>query len=388
MLDFQQVRAQVQELGKNAPLREERLRTLRQQANALLDEHAAALDVLRAKVRQAARLVPGLRCARPEGEMLNASFPVPPVDARSVPVIAADGSQINPDRHAPVAYYLVNVGAICLFPEAGAAPREWVRSRLHYGDDLYPGGNLISEGAVALQRDLAERKALLELVEAAPQEGIVTLTDGPLELWGAKGRDEASGGNFRQALDDYLHSLRHLHALGASTAGYVDKPRADLVVRLLEVALAPEENLRAALKERAFPGVTDWALFAHRLQPGERSAVFGLQSQSEQDYTGPLGLHFFYLNVGRKGKPWLARVEIPRWVADDALHLARLHAVLVHQAHMLGERAYPYLLHRAHEVAVVRREEQEQLTTMILLELRRQGVEVEGKSHKQGVKDL
>ncbi len=388
MLDFRQVRAQVQEMGQNAPLREERLRALRRRANGLLDEYAEALEALREKVRLASRQVPGLRCARPENEILNLHIPAPGIPAADIPVIAADGSQINPDRHAPVAYYLVNVGAICHFPAADSAPKEWVRSRLHYGDDLYPGGSLISEGAVALQRDVAERRALLELVAEAPQSGVITLTDGPLELWGAKGRDEASGGNFRRALESYLEALRGLHALGAAAAGYVDKPRADLVVRLLEVALAPEGNLRQALKERTFLGVTDWALFAHRLEPGERSAVFGLQSQSEQDYDGALGLHFFYLNVGRKGNPWLARVEIPRWVADDPRMLEQLHAVLLRQARMLGERAYPYLLHRAHEVAVVRREEQEQLTTMILLELRRRGVDVEGKSHKQGVKDL
>ncbi len=388
MLDFQQVRVQVQALGKNAPLREQRLRKLRRRANALLDEYAEALAPLHAKVRRAARLLPGLRCARPEREVLNRGFASACREADTIPVIAVDGSQINPDRHAPVAYYLVNVGAISLFPGVDAAPREWVRSRLHYGDDLYPGGNLISEGAVALQRDLAERKALLELVQSAPVQDVVTLTDGPLELWGAKGRDGGPGGNFRRALEDYLDSLRRLHALDVSTAGYVDKPRADLVIRMLEIALAPEEDLRGASKARTFPGVTDWALFAHRLRPGERSAVFGLQSQSEQEYAGPLGLHFFYLNVGRKGKPWLARVEIPRWVADDSRHLDRLHAVLVHQARILGERAYPYLLHRAHEVAVVRREEQEQLTTMILLELRHRGVEVEGASHKQAVKDL
>ncbi len=388
MLDFQQVRAQVQELGRNAPRREEKLRALRQRANALLDEHAEALDALRDKVRSASRQVPGLRCARPAREALNGHALAPDIPVGDIPIIAADGSQINPDRHAPVAYYLVNVGAICLLPGAESAPREWVRSRLHYGEDLYPGGNLISEGAVALQRDVAERRALLELAADAPRQGLVTLTDGPLELWGAKGRDESSGGNFRRALERYLEALRGLHALGAATAGYVDKPRADLVVRMLEVALAPEGNLRDALKERIFLGVTDWALFAHRLNPGERSAVFGLQSQSEQDYTGPLGLHFFYLNVGRKGKPWLARVEIPRWVADDPAQLDRLHAVLVYQARILGERAYPYLLHRAHEVAIVRREEQEQLTTMILLELRRRGIDVEEQSHKQGVKEL
>ncbi len=393
MLDFQQIRTQVQEMGKNAPRREEQLRTLRERANRLLDENASALDALREKVRLAAQQVPTLRCARPADEILTAHFAPPALPPQDISIIAADGSQINPNRHAPVAYYLVNVGAICLPARHSGAPVTKIESRLFYGDDLYPGGHLVSEGAVALRRDVAERNALRDLVAAQRLENhdgapIVTLTDGPLELWGAKGQDETSGGDFRQALKSYLDALSALHTLGAVTAGYVDKPRADLVIRLLELAAAPPDQVREAVRERTFPGVTDWALFAHRLQPGERSAVFGLQSQSEQDYTGPLGLHFFYLNVGREDKPWLARVEIPHWVAENEQHLNALHAVLVYQARLLGERAYPYLLHRAHEVAVVSREEQEQLTNMILLELHRQGVPVDGPSHKQAVKDV
>ncbi|GAB4535496.1 MAG: DNA double-strand break repair nuclease NurA [Anaerolineales bacterium] len=393
MLDFQQVRTQIQEMGQSAPLREEKLRLLRERANDLLDENAQCLDALRAKVQLAAQEIPTLRCARPAQEALNAHLSVPALDPQAVVTIAADGSQINPDRHAPVAYYLVNVGALCLPAHSTAAPTTWIQSRLAYGDEMYPGGRPISEGAVALLRDVAERKALSDLVAAQRMKAgahvpIVTLTDGPLELWGAKGQEETSGGGFRQALQSYLDALQALYTLNAVTAGYVDKPRADLVIRLLEIASTPAERLRDVAHERHFPGVSDWALFAHRLQPGERSAVFGLQSQSEQDYTANLGLHFFYLNVGRAGKPWLARVEIPRWVAETPAFLDHLHAVLVHQAHLLGERAYPYLLHRAHEVAVVSREEQEQLTNMIILELRRQGVEIEGASHKQDIKDV
>ena len=39
---------------------------------------------------------------------------------------------------------------------------------------------------------------------------------------------------YQDAFRDYLGALRQLHALGASTAGYIDKPRGDLLIRLLE----------------------------------------------------------------------------------------------------------------------------------------------------------
>ena len=55
---------------------------------------------------------------------------------------------------------------------------------------------------------------------------------------------------------------------------------------------------------------------------------------------------------------------------------------------MLGGLSYPYVLHRAHEIAVVGREEKEEVTQMLLAELQAQGVEVGRPSHKQAVKDL
>ena len=57
----------------------------------------------------------------------------------------------------------------------------------------------------------------------------------------------------------------------------------------------------------------------------------------------------------------------------DNHRLDSLQAVLVDQCRILGTRPYPYLLHRAHETAVVSLEEKEQVTQMIVLELRNAG---------------
>jgi len=54
----------------------------------------------------------------------------------------------------------------------------------------------------------------------------------------------------------------------------------------------------------------------------------------------------------------------------------------------VGTRPYPYLLHRAHETAIVTLQEKEQVTQMITMELRRHGVNLLGLSQKQGLKDL
>ena len=138
-------------------------------------------------------------------------------------------------------------------------------------------------------------------------------------------------------------------------------------------------------------GVSDRWLYGENseplLEPGERSAVFAIQSKSEKYYTGLLGLHFFYLNVGTQRHPWPVRVEIPKWVADDPDKLNLLHAVLVDQCRMMGSKPYPYLLHRAHEIAVVKQDEKYQVEQMLAGELRRQGEQMDEISNKQSAKD-
>ena len=64
-----------------------------------------------------------------------------------------------------------------------------------------------------------------------------------------------------------------------------------------------------------------------------------------------------------------------------------LHAILVKQCQILGDNTYPYLLHRAHEAAVVTMAEKEQVTQMITLELRRRKLEVGQVSQKQIAKN-
>jgi len=163
---------------------------------------------------------------------------------------------------------------------------------------------------------------------------------------------------------------------------------------LLELVQAQKEKEPPANFRDYHPlrGVSDRWMYGEKhnplLGPGERSAVFAIQSKSEKDYKGVLGLHFFYLNVGTKGHPWPVRVEIPKWVADNTEQLNLLHAVLVDQCRMMGSKPYPYLLHRAHEIAVVKHEEKYQVEQMLTQELRRQDEEMDEGSNKQSAKDL
>ena len=386
-IDYQQIYEKIQDIGKGARERKKTLEERRTKARDLLNAYAAELDVLRSKVDSAKATDPNIRCAYPLDEALASSYP-PPDSVIQATLIAADGSQINPDRHAAVQFGLVNVGAISMRLNSGEAPEISTESELLFGDDLLPNGIPMSDGMVALKRDLAERKKLDDLSKGISGQ-VVTFTDGPIELWGAKGEDASSYEDF---VKKYIGVLSRLQTRDVITAGYVDKPSADLVVRLLEIAMADNEQLQKLREFHPLRGVSDRWLFGERehplLPPGHRSAVFKIQSSSDKKYTGVLTLHFFYLNVGTEGHPWPVRVEVPKWVVDDKEKLDLLHGVLVEQCRMMGSRPYPYLLHRAHETAVVKNEEKQQIEQMLAMDLRKNNEDVDDGSYKQSAKDL
>ena len=386
-IDYQQIYEKIQEIGKGARERKKTLEERRTKARELLAAYGSELDVLRSKVDSAKAADQNIRCALPIDEPLVSSYPVPD-SAVQATLIAADGSQINPDRHAAIQFSLVNVGAITMRLNSGEAPKIDTESELLYGEELLPNGIPLSDGMVALKRDVAERTKLDELSKGI--EGrVVTFTDGPIELWGAKGEDTQS---YFDYVEKYKGVLSRLQSRGVITAGYVDKPSADLVVRLLEIASANDEQLQKLREFHPLRGVSDRWLYGERenplLPPGHRSAIFHIQSSSEKNYSGILSLHFFYLNVGTEGHPWPVRVEVPKWVVDDKEKLNLLHSVLVEQCRMMGSKPYPYLLHRAHETAVVKNEEKQQIEQLLTMELRKNNEEVDDGSYKQSAKDL
>jgi hypothetical protein len=192
---------------------------------------------------------------------------------------------------------------------------------------------------------------------------------------------------YEKALAEYLLVLSQLQERGAITAGYVDKPGSNLLVRLLEVAITPEKELANLRDQHPLLGVSDLWLFNQLLLPGERSALFALQARSKAVYKGSLALHFFYVNVGQAGHPKSARIEIPAWVARNDTDVDLLHAALLEQCAILGAQPYPYILHRAHETAVVTFQEKQQIEQLLALELRKSGGVVGDPSGTQTAKD-
>ena len=385
-INYQQTYSKIKEIGQGAKERRKKKEEAQSQARDLLAAYGDDLNFLRSKVDAAKAADANIRCALPLTETLASSYPTPDSVIQAT-LIAADGSQINPDRHAAIQYSVVNVGAIIMKLNSGEAPEIVTDTELLYGDDLLPNGFPLSDGMVALKRDVAERTKLDDLSKGIIGP-VVTFTDGPVELWGAKGEDTQS---YLDYVEKYKTVLSRLQTRNVVTAGYVDKPSADLVIRLLEITMADNEQIQKLREFHPLRGVSDRWLFGEAkdplLPPGHRSAIFKIQSSSEKSYKGVLELHFFYLNVGTEGHPWPVRVEIPRWVVDDSTKLNLLHAVLVQQCRMMGSRPYPYLLHRAHETAVVKNEEKQQIEQLFSMELRKNNEDVDEGSNKQSAKD-
>ena len=382
-INFQEIYTRIQEIGAGAQERRKKKEERQQLARDLLQTYASELDFLHSKVDAAKQADANIRCALPLNESLASSHPAP-VSVSDATLIAADGSQILPDRHAAVQFGLINVGAITLKMNSGESPQVSTDSQLLFDHELYTETGSVSQDDIEFSRDIAERKKLLAL--AKEQQGtLIALTDGPVEIWGAKSANE---GDYQKTLNEHKSILSQLQSRDVTVAGYVDKPGADLVVRLLELTMLDMEQMKEIRKQHPLRGVTDRWLFSGILKSRERSAVFALQSSSRLRYTGSLSLHFFYLNVGGEKHPSIVRVEIPEWVAKDETKMELLHSVLIQQCEIMGAKPYPYILHRAHEIAVVSFEEKKQIEQMIQqMQLNNQEA-LDEISSKQSAKDL
>ncbi len=381
-VNWEQLHPVLNELRGQIAAQSAAVREARNVALRRLQEHAANSG-LSERVAAAANSDPELRCALPTRERLDVSLPSNGA-ANHRMIIAADGSQVTPDRHDQLLFGVINIAVVVMGLDTQEVPPITTETQILVGESLYSQtGQRLSEGDLALMRDRAERATLLRHVRQLPLPAIA-LTDGPLEIWG--GKDVTDQRAYEGALQGYLSDLEQMERHDCAVAGYIDKPAADLVIRLVEILEAGPDDLKRPRSFHPIRGVTDRWLFGQLLAAGHRSAIFGLQSSSRSRYTGNLALHFFYLNLGTTDHPAIARVEIPGWVSSNSSLLGALHAELVAQCSLLGRSPYPYILHRAHEAARISMDEKEEIRLKLLLELRESGIEPEARSGKSTAK--
>lgn len=374
-LELNQVASQVKAMGDSLAGRTTLQAQALQEVQALLNEFSTAQALLLDRVASAERVQHKLRFdwvgAAPTQEALAQAYPLPACPER-ITIIASDGSQIFPDQHAITLYYLVNVGCIAYRHGSNCKPDIFKpRPLLRYELEavLDEQGNVISAGEVRVIRDMAELQALADLVPAYAGAGepVVALLDGQLTLRVI----DLPFDQQQKCQDDYMPMLDRLREAGALIAGYIDRPRSTFVLALMRLAaLEPQNITEETLRLNPFRQLTDLDLFSF-LGPGERSAIFSVKAKGLDKYSqAGHAIHFFYLNVSANPTvPYLARIEIPGWLAADRAGINMLHAGLVRQAHLNG--GYPYVLARAHELAVISGEEREAVEMMLAVEMRR-----------------
>ncbi len=327
------------------------------------------------------------RSARPfdAQEPLDAAIS-PAVPPSRATLIATDGSQIMPDRHAAYLYYLINIGGIVYHHGSSQAPHTFSFPRLVYPQDEAALDAFNSRsGAVSIERDMGEIAELARQAQQHRQEGapLLAVLDQRLLYWPIGSTGVADNA----AVTEWGGYMTAIRQAGALLCGYIDRPGANAVLTLLKSLTAvadPTFVWHTLGSHAATRGLTDRDLFAEFLQPGQRSKLFVNISPPNETFARQDAANevcFFYLHAGQG----IARVDIPRWVAEDEKTVTAVHALLVDQCRILGD--YPYILARADEIAVVGHRDHEELEFAIELQMQKQGVR-SAPTAKQGGKNL
>jgi hypothetical protein len=295
---------------------------------------------------------------------LNEKHSLPPCPP-DFTVIATDGSHIDVDRHHSTRCYLINIGSVAL--TYGARPdAQLLSSPRLYSDDkdmviTEPGRGreqLVEGNILGARRSVEECAKLAEITAALPEKSAaLALLDGTLILWGlSEYPDFVTDVLLHEGILKHLNTIKNLnHNRRIALASYISFPRSTDVLNVLRIAICPNsipncDEQCPPGKERGchnLEGVRDRDLFMNILDDGERSALFISPSKIVKEHYGDHAVYFFYM----RNDDEIARVEVPKWVAEDKELLELTHRLIYDQCQR--GHGYPVALSEAHEQAVV-----------------------------------
>lgn len=381
-LELNRLTRRVDEMGEKIVQRRNDTQKRGAEALKLLDANPDVTEELHRKIEKARQIDEWRRGAKPLGERLDERC-LPTMEAAEAVLIAADGSQIFPDRHGITTYYLVNTGTIVLRKGSGLAPACESTPEIYFEtDDVYDEDQLVSNEDISLIRSRREIEALARLAEEERTNlggdlsmPIIALIDGPLLPWLRP--DPRRSDKINEEIDFVIAQLDRLRKAHAIPIGYIDRPGSAFVLRILELLSLPiEEITRESLRRGRYVGLTDRVLFDD-LAPNERTGLFTPYTNTNDRYQARSNgdrITFAYLNVAhpsRGERSIIARIEIPGWVAarPDLLDLAQV--AIYDNCEPMG---YPYVLARAHELAVVTQGDKAELDSLLAQVMLRNGL--------------
>ena len=336
-----------------------------------------------------------------EGEPVNQTHAFAAIPERYA-LIASDGSQIMPNRHSAVQYYFIQAATAAIVygvaEKNTALLKAETDSKLKPNylefdiNKLYEEGELIGASVVSNRRDALEIELLAERCKAFAEAGVqpIALADGsliPFSLLNpAFMRDKNKA---RAVVDRLVEALNVMRKAKAIIAGYVDRPDSNGVVKAARLMGKPTSIISKAslrqLEDGAWP-MFDRELYRDTLPPQQRGSLFDPGWMvNGKDWLGRHhhAMRACYVNFGpgNGGQAMIGRIELPVWCAQHASTLA----AILHRQASLGA-GYPFILKAAHEEAVVTREDQNTLETLIQMELRDRGISTD-VSLKQAAKN-
>nr|WP_290669878.1 DNA double-strand break repair nuclease NurA [Ardenticatena sp.] len=387
-IDFQGLSSQLNNLART-------LRDSLPDQRATLNEALALFNSLDAitieeaiAAQSATQRLPWL-VAQPLTYPLDAKTPAPPIPDHFV-VVAADGSNMPPNRHSPIHFYVINTGTIWLEYGGNAQCEMETHTRLYFEtEDLFLDGDTrqypVEGSRLSVRMAVEELRALRQAVEQVqarlPGIPIVALLDGTLILWPIQTEPEQVR---TPLLRMYLETLDWFAEQQIPIASYISDPGSYELTNLLRIALCAREatccrtlalppNGTPLAFCRSLERIRDATLMRHHLFPGERSTLFASMSQILEHYRDHV-VRFFYLHTGEE----IARIEIPDWVAQSSNLLALTHAIVWDQCRRSGSQPpYPPALHEAHECAVLSTHDRQTLLHLLEEELARHKITVQ-----------
>ncbi len=361
---------------------------------ALLEQRRSRLDSLLSALRDidpADAAGPQALGARFDaGEAPAAAFPFG-TEPRDFALVAADGSQIMPDRHKPVVFAYVQVACACIVYGCADAPaaqhaaeelQREKRTRLLSELDL-PVGEMANPAAeVSNLRDVMEIQLLADACARFAALGVqpIVIADGslvPFALLNDRTLNNAAQAD--KLLRPLVTALNTMRAAGALVAGYIDRPNSAAVAQTCALFALPSDartdDAAARAATASVEGIYDRHIFEHMLPPGRRSALFDPGWQvNEPRFLNEHAMRACYANFGDglDSRAVPARLEMPLWCAS-AENLAVITGVLRRHA-ALDPDSYPFILKAAHELAVVGRDDQREIEAALEQELLNRGM--------------
>jgi hypothetical protein len=313
-------------------------------------------------------------------------IPVPP---KVHTVIATDGSQIAPNHHEIAYCYLLNIGRVVLHygqnrhPLLDSLPEVFYRP-----EDLYMSRQwgIRTEEWMSFRRTASETTVLAELACAAKAEApTLAMVDGSLIYWFLEqlpmdARD--------RILPPILQAWEQMRDAEIPLMGYLSASRNIESTNFLRLLACPHKvpdcktycpNQLEKVPCKKFDDLRDTTLWATRLKPGQRSALWRSNNPILELY-GDQIIYFCYVHVGTE----IARIEVPAWVAKntDMLDLA-LGLMLAQVQKGYG---YPVAIAEAHNQAVVKGGDKARFFALLEQQMIKAGLKNVGTSYKEARK--